>query len=428
MGWVLACEYLSAVPPLAQLLPAQVLCVFSAPVVWLQLRLIGFCLPMARIDVYQDDRGLAACLRGANIKDEWIEAYKAKHQIVTLDDYVYMVNAASWEASLGELVDQVPALKDDRIALARFKSAFEAGQQALKHAALVSPKTEDLDEALPDSTMQQLNADWLKRYHLVFDSVLEPSEQLRSRIHREFRKQTMTVIEMKKVKSVLTISQPKASDSISLPGGLQLQLEKEVSVSLRSVTEYYFALRVLCHAWAWAGNFLVPTGSTANDQVLFMDLSSAMHYADRALRDTMEFGSGSLLWLQRNDLLTRGKMATFIRRGQPAQWALEQALRETHLEWRSPAVQPLAEPTEAKLPKRPADDDSGAGQRKRQVKGDTFQTVSQVKGGQRLCKPWNDGRGCKDAHCKALHKCDVKLSTGGPCLSTKHTRLEHHEG
>lgn len=382
---------------------------------------------MARIDVHQDDRGLAACFQGANIKEEWITAYKDKHRVVTLDDYVYMVNAASWEASLGELVDQVPALKDDRIALARFKSAFEAGQQALKYAAQVSPKTEDLDEALPEGTMQQLNADWMKRYHLVFDSVLEPSEQLRSRIYREFRKQTMTVIEMKKVKSVLTISQPKASDSISLPGGLQLQLEKEVSVSLRSVTEYYFALRVLCHAWAWAGNFTVSMGPAPTDQILFMDLSNALHYADRALRDTMEFGSGSLLWMQRNDLLTRGKMATFIRRGQPAQWALDQALRETHLEWRSPAVQPLSEVPEVKGTKRPAEDEGGVGQRKRQVKGDAYKTVSQIKGGQRLCKPWNDGRGCKDPNCSALHKCDVKTPTGGPCLSTKHTRLEHHE-
>ena len=68
---------------------------------------------------------------------------------------------------------------------------------------------------------------------------------------------------MKKVRSVLTMAQPKPSDSIALPGGLQLQLEKEVSVSLRSVTDYYFAMRVLAHAWAWAGNYLVQADKQA---------------------------------------------------------------------------------------------------------------------------------------------------------------------
>ena len=378
---------------------------------------------MSRIDVHQDDKGLAACFNGANLKPEWTEAYLRAHHVTTLDDFIYMVRASDWEQSLGDLLSQVPDLKDNRIAEARFKSAFEAGQQALKQAVQTAPKTEDLDEALPDSTVQQLNSDWTRRYNLTFDSVLEPSEQLRARIYREFKKGTMTVVDMKKVRSVLTMAQPKPSDSIALPGGLQLQLEKEVSVSLRSVTDYYFAMRVLAHAWAWAGNYLVQA---EKQSVLFMDLSCALHYCDRALKDTMEFGGGSLAWLQRNDALTRGKMATYIRRGQPGQWALDSALRETHLEWRSPAMQPLAELPESKPGKRPAEVQPAPNDRKRQVKGDSFRTVSQVKGGQKICKPWNDGRGCSDKACQSLHCCDVRMEEGGPCLSKKHTRLEHH--
>eukprot|EP00435_Cladocopium_sp_Y103_P012732 s1670_g3.t1 len=219
-------------------------------------------VPMAKIDVLQDDRGLAACLKGANLQQEWIDNYVKHHHIVTLDDFVYMIKASDWETSLGEHVEQVAALRGNRIAMARFKSAFEFGQQALKHAAQVAPKSEDLDEALPESTVQQLNSDWTKRYSLTFDPTLEPSEQLRVRVHREFRKQTMTVVEMKRVRSVLSMAQPRASDSIALPGGLHLQLEKEVAISLRSVTDYYFALRVLGHAWAWAGNFLVTPPAT----------------------------------------------------------------------------------------------------------------------------------------------------------------------
>eukprot|EP00435_Cladocopium_sp_Y103_P022616 s4807_g5.t1 len=120
----------------------------------LYLALAEHC-QMSRIDVHQDDRGLSACLAGANIKEEWKTAYLRVHHVVTLDDFVYMVKATDWERSLGDLLAQVPEIKDSRIAEARFKSAFEAGQQALKHAAQSAPKSEDLDEALPDSTVQQ---------------------------------------------------------------------------------------------------------------------------------------------------------------------------------------------------------------------------------------------------------------------------------
>ena len=41
-------------------------------------------------------------------------------------------------------------------------------------------------------------------------------------------------------------------------------------MSLRSVTDYYWALRLLCHAWAWAGNYMVKYN---NEDVLMMDLS-----------------------------------------------------------------------------------------------------------------------------------------------------------
>ena len=39
----------------------------------------------------------------------------------------------------------------------------------------------------------------------------------------------------------------------------------------------------------------------------------------------MDYGKGSLVWLQRNDVLTRGKMATLVRRGILAGVALGEA-------------------------------------------------------------------------------------------------------
>ena len=44
---------------------------------------------MLRIDVHQDDKGLAACWAGANLKADWTAAYTKVHQVLTLDDFVH---------------------------------------------------------------------------------------------------------------------------------------------------------------------------------------------------------------------------------------------------------------------------------------------------------------------------------------------------
>ena len=87
--------------------------------------------------------------------------------------------------------------------------------------------------------------------------------------------------------------------------------------------------------------------------ILMMELSAALGYADKALRDTMDYGKGSLVWLQRNDVLARGKMATLVRRGTPAGVALGEAVREAHLEWRSRSIQPAMESPHTPPTKRP---------------------------------------------------------------------------
>eukprot|EP00435_Cladocopium_sp_Y103_P071847 s117_g38.t1 len=111
---------------------------------------------MAKIDVHQEDRGLQACFNGAGVKAEWVKEYSTAHGLTTLDDFVFMITSTTWEESLEKHLDQVGSLKGNRIALARFKSAYLAGQEALKHSVSVSSKTEDLDEALPSSTLQLL--------------------------------------------------------------------------------------------------------------------------------------------------------------------------------------------------------------------------------------------------------------------------------
>eukprot|EP00439_Symbiodinium_sp_Y106_P049214 s186_g6.t1 len=122
----------------------------------------------------------------------------------------------------------------------------------------------------------------------------------------------------------------------------------------------------------------------------------------------MSYGAGSLAWLERVDTLTRGRMASLVRRGWSAGLALKEARRESYLDWRSPSLVE-SQCDGAPLPKRRQDPltESPAKVARPQVR-----TVSTAKGGKRLCKPWNYERGCP-GNCGNLHLCDVRLESGG---------------
>ena len=206
--------------------------------------------------------------------------------------------------------------------------------KALDFRAAEAKQPEAVDETLPESTMQQLHKDFAAKYGVVLDAFLEPSDALRSRVYREFRKRTMTVVSVAKVRSILHQSAPKQQASVRLGAGVQLEFAADDHRVVRTVVEYYFSLRTLAYAWR-----------------VFMPLATAMSYADQALQFTMEFAQGSLIWLERNDINTRSKMASLIRRGQTGASALEEALRQTHIDWRAPGLQP-ALPEAGASPKR----------------------------------------------------------------------------
>eukprot|EP00439_Symbiodinium_sp_Y106_P079748 s1156_g18.t1 len=296
-----------------------------------------------------------------------------------------MINKSEWESSLAAFVQEVGAIRDNRLALARFKAAWQAGSSAIaasQQAATRHQQDTDLEDPLPEATTQQLQHDFQKAYGIVVETHLEPSDALRGRVYREFRRHTMTVIEARKIKSVVAQATPQREESVSLQGGLTLnfhkdsvvtlrtavrkiksvvaqatpQREESVSlqggltlnfhkdsvVTLRTAVDYFWSLRILAYAWAWAGNYVSKDVDGKDKKMI--DLTSAMNYADLALRWCMEFGNGQLSWIQRNDVLTRGKLASRVRRGQNVGSALEEVLMECRLEWRTPSSSALAAP------------------------------------------------------------------------------------
>ena len=81
---------------------------------------------------------------------------------------------------------------------------------------------------------------------------LDPSDALRGRVCREFRKKQASAPELKKIKSVLFARAPPQQQAVELPGGVQLRFDKNFDVL--DICGAYFQLRILAFAWAFNGS------------------------------------------------------------------------------------------------------------------------------------------------------------------------------
>jgi hypothetical protein len=415
------------------------------------------------VNLEAEDRGLLTCLVGARLDQAYVLAFIAKYRLETLDDFVHYVNKddkAKAIAELDAMVEAVPASKDSGIHRSRVRAAWTAGCEAIQLASNHASKgvAEDFDQPIPDGTLRQLQKDWDSFYRLVLEPYVDPCDALRGRTWREFKQKKPTAQELKKVKSILQDKSAQNKESVELPGGIQLQFDREQNIVLNDVISAYYQLRTLANAWAFCGTGQVPSQLHKGTQVQGISLSQALAYADDALRFTIEYGSGDVGWLLKRDLQTRAKMATLIRREFPPGEALQEALREMHADWHSHFT---GTPRPARVDdeggcspsrkrqrsgrqgerdherlrrfkeeghRRPAERDSGdrgSGDRgARGGGGAGTRTVSMFKGNVRVCKNWNDGRGCKGS-CGCEHACDVINQQGKACQSKSHTRMNH---
>ena len=157
-----------------------------------------------------------------------------------------------------------------------------------------------------------------------------------------------------------------------------------------------------------------------------MPLDVALDYADFCLRMATEHRQ-NVQWLEDKDVLCRGKMIGFMRRGWPAGEALQEALRDCKDEFRERRIS-APDRHKSRSPRRvdKAGDGGkgspGKGGSKQLQSGSGLRTATTLPGGKSICKPWNDDRGCKGS-CSKAHSCDrILAKTGKVCGATSHSR------
>ena len=395
----------------------------------------------ASVNVSAEDGGMAQVLTLTSVNALIIAKLNAEG-VKTLMEFANMWTKAGYEAEALDYKNEIESLKDQRVEVSRLRSAIALARAVLDRPP-INPEdkaTNDWEGPLEAAAKESIVKAWKTRYNVVLTMYLDPGDPLVSRLYREFRQNSPSLIPVAKIRSVYVDHNPSPEKKVHLPGGMSItvagQEQKEV---VRDVAHYYYALRILANASAKAGNYTVPSMAEKDTTVVYAPLDVNLDYADLAFRNALkQTGSpyAMMKWLEDNDLHTRGLMINFMRGGFPQGEALLKAVKETEIKWATPG-QTMSRRERSRSPRREAG--NGATRQKPRLgrtQAGTFASkgkgggkgsntyASTMKGGKRICLAYNLGN-CKGDKCPndKLHVCNV-IDQGRVC-GGKHPSKSH---
>ena len=180
------------------------------------------------------DGGLASCFTSVNAPPTLLPFIRSLG-IDSLSDFVHFVTKAGYEAELKTCLDASPELAADRMALARLRAASVSGERALSNMS-DHPATStfgDLDDPLPDPTLQEVLKAWCDRYHIELEMHMAPADTLVSRFYRKYRRCTPTLVPIEKARSIFRAAEPEKDKALMLSGDVELT---RMSCWMRSTT------------------------------------------------------------------------------------------------------------------------------------------------------------------------------------------------
>ena len=212
---------------------------------------------------------------------------------------------------------------------------------------------------------------------------------------------------------------------------------------------YLIALRCVLFTMALAGSYCVAGWSERgpNEKQLFAPLDPLLQHLARAESAVLKYTQESHRFADAQVLAKLRTIAENVR----SEWArltrnsgesLGEAVVSSHTYvaslWMTEPTRPAAALDRGDKgggKGRPGSDDRGRGNREqgkdratkdREHEGPArsravSETCRAESNGKKLCKPWNDARGCNNSKCPDVHLCDIMLPLGKLCLQ-KHQR------
>ena len=401
---------------------------------------------VASINQATPDGGLKQVFETAKLNPEVVKILVEEEEVTNLAEFSSFFTKDGYEEEAVTLRNRVEALKNKQVEVARIRTAVllargVLAQPAPAEASPTKTPTVDMEAPLDPGAKETMMESWNERYGVQLTMHLDPADTLVSRLYREFRQNTPTLIPAGRMKSVYCDHNPAPEKKVALAGGLSLTVTgQEQRESIRDVAGYYFALRILANASAKAGNYTVESKVDKGVKVIFAPLDVNLDYADHALRTALKNATsqyGTLKWLEERDLHTRGLMCNYMRAGHSQGEALTLALREDEVKWAT-FVSPHS-PADGSASGQKRQNQGGRGNdqppHKKQKLGKmaqgqaaaTNKYATLAKGGKKICRSYNMGQ-CHGKTCPygGEHVCSV-IENGRTCLGN-HPAKSHRYG
>ena len=274
------------------------------------------------------------------------------------------------------------------------------------------------------------------------------------RCHREFLRKTHTVFHVNKVRNLEAVVLQGSTVKHQKLGALDIAFGdsvKQAEAPVGNIFTYVLGLKAVMYTMAMAGSFRVQRNQ---DNIMFAPLEPLLNHLAAVEAYILKHSTGReprseysiLKQVQTIDEGVRAEWARILRGNEPAGVTLGEAMKSTlHFsagmfvmappEIQKRGLQPTNSNSYPQSPNRNNNSKGGGKTDYNNSKGGgkdnlvdkfdvRFKTCRFTEGGKRLCKPYNDPRGCRNSNCPDDHKCDYLTPKGVACAGS-HPRVEH---
>ena len=427
----------------------------------------------ASVNTSASDGGLKECLRLGNVPQGVIDDLTdptSADSLRTLKNLLYYPHSEA---------DPMPCLlnllvgcrgyedrtsKATRMMLTNLRDAWEYTRKVHDQQSVAQDNSCDLDKVLDKGTLKDLRAKWKTGYDLDLHSRLAPDHQTISFFHRMWQTGKFETVAVERIKSMDTIKEPKRTEKKKFGEGVSMVFNEPDIKDVKSLSAYYWLLRTMAYAWAWACSDEVPLFHDPGKKARFAPLDVNLEYADEAFAMALTIPRNAVQWLRAKDLHTRGIMTKKLLDGWTQGEALRHAMDKTELIWgdkRGMGAPPEGEWTANKKGDGKGKDRNRDFRRDLQLRsrsrdrrgrrGDDRRRSSSVDrrdrdrdrdrdrsstgnkgfaptlpGNKKPCLEWNmKGKCSAGANCPLTHACNKILLKGGTCNRTDHPACRH---
>jgi len=350
--------------------------------------------------------------------------------------------------------------KDDEPQAARLKMAWRQAEAATDRALKRSAEgldNEPIDDPLPEGDQRALEDVWRRAYGwpaLIGERM--GCDSLLGRAHREFRKCAPTMFPVSKVRTIATsrMAVPPTKRRISeglyvtIDGDTAIEGEEDLSGSL---FVYLDLLEVLTNTWSIAGAFDYEHKGVVAKYASWPQTSSYYYFVKKEVTPLLAtFTEASVVTYASSceevfrmkcidlargaDKVPFGKALDEVQILHKGEWLIKKGMLAPKRSGLAPTQRPPSSHVPEPPRQRPADKAADkspyltSNNDRNNSNPKKWTTAYKDASGNRICKFYNDKRGCKGGD-KCLHGnahvCDVLLTNGRVCASKSHTRVTH---